>query len=123
MAENKESLLNALKASEAFERNIEDVFHYASLMASADQGDSKAQEMKNRAMMAYTKASDEQSFFLPELMQIDDAKIAEWLKDSAFDDYRVHVQKLFVRGLQIGVLLGELVALRGEQLRLRAAAH
>ena len=94
LAESKESLLNALKASEAFERNIEDVFHYASLMASADQGDSKAQEMKNRAMMAYTKASDEQSFFLPELMHIDDAKIAEWLKDSAFDDYRVHVQKL-----------------------------
>ena len=93
LAESKETFLAALKASEQFDRNIEDVFHYASLLSSADQGDSKAQEMKNRAMMAYTKAADEQSFFLPELMAIDDKKIGEWLKDSAFDDYRVSIQK------------------------------
>lgn len=93
LGESKETFLAALKASEAFDRNLEDVFHYASLLSSADQSDSKAQEMKNLAMMAYTKASGEQSFFLPELMAISDDKINEWLSDSAFDDYRVAIQK------------------------------
>ncbi len=94
VGESKDTFLAALKASEAFDRNMEDVFHYASLLSSADKSDSKAQEMENRAMMAYTKASGEQSFFLPELMEIADEKIDEWLKDSCFDDYRVAVRKL-----------------------------
>ena len=94
LSESKEVFLAALKASEACDRNLESVYHYASLLSSADQGDSKAQDMKNRALMAYSKVSEEQSFFLPELMAIDSAKIDEWLSDSAFDDYRVCVKKL-----------------------------
>ncbi|MCR5605534.1 MAG: oligoendopeptidase F [Treponema sp.] len=93
LGESKEKLLEALKASEAFDRNLEDVYHYASLLTAADQGDSKAQEKEKRVMMAYTAASEEQSFIMPELMAIPDNKINEWLKDKAFDDYRVYIQK------------------------------
>ncbi len=93
IGESKETLLESLKAEEAFDRTIEDVFHYASLQTSADQGDSVAQDRYNRVTMAYTKCSAEQSFILPEYMAIEDAKINEWIKDPAFDDYRVCIQK------------------------------
>ena len=62
-------------------------------MTAADQGDSKAQEKEKRVMMAYTAASEEQSFIMPELMAIPDNKINEWLKDKSFDDYRIYIEK------------------------------
>ncbi len=93
LASNKETFLAFLKDEEAYNRCLEDVYHYASLLNAGDQGDSHAQQMINKAQSAYTQCSEEQSFILPEMIAIPDSDIAQWLKDKAFDDYRIHVQK------------------------------
>ncbi|MGN0729623.1 oligoendopeptidase F [Treponema sp.] len=93
LAESSNILLEALKADEALDRMIEKVYHYASLNNEADQGDSAAQEMHNRVMMAYTEACSETSFFTPELLSIPDEKITKWISQSEFSDYRVYIQK------------------------------
>ena len=44
LSESSSIFLEALKADEALDRQIEKVYHYASLNNEADQGDSAAQE-------------------------------------------------------------------------------
>ncbi len=94
LAESPETLLAALKADEALGRQIEDVYHYASLLHSADQGDSSAQEKENRAIMALTQVEAALSFYTPEIIAIPDEKIDAWLKGEAFAPYRVYIKKI-----------------------------
>lgn len=93
LADGADTLLAALKADEELDRRIEKVFHYASLLNSADQGNSTYQEMYNRAMMAYTAAQASTSFYIPELLSIPDEKINTWIEQDEFSDYRVYVKK------------------------------
>ena len=93
LADGADTLLAALKADEELDRRIEKVFHYASLLNSADQGNSAYQEMYNRAMMAYTAAQATTSFYIPELLSIPDEKINTWIEQDEFSDYRVYVKK------------------------------
>lgn len=88
------TLLEALKADEALDRKIENVYHYASLNNEADQGDSTAQERYNRVMMEYTKVQSATSFYVPELMAIDDEKINSWIEQEDFKDYRIYIKKI-----------------------------
>ena len=94
LGENSQTLLEALKDYERFQKKIEKVFHYASLQHSADQGDSSAQEKENRVMMAYTQAEAALSFWEPELLAIPDDKINGWIQDEQYKDYSVYIKKL-----------------------------
>ncbi len=93
LAESSSIFLEALKADEALDRQIEKVYHYASLNNEADQGDSAAQEKYSRVMMAYTTACSETSFFTPELLAIPDEKINSWIEQPEFKDYKIYIQK------------------------------
>ena len=93
LAESSSVFLDALKADEALDRQIEKVYHYASLNNEADQGDSAAQEKYSRIMMAYTSACSETSFFTPELLSIPDEKINSWIEQPEFKDYKIYIQK------------------------------
>ncbi len=93
LAESSETLLQALKALEEFNMVLENVYHYASLLSSQDQGDSDAQEKENKVMMAYTQAAAEQSFWDAELMAIPDEKINSWMEENSFAPYKVFLQK------------------------------
>lgn len=90
---SKEQLLGALKSMETLDRTIELTANYASLQHAADVGDASAQDREGRATMAITQADSAASFFFPELMAIDDKTIQAWIKDKAFDDYRVYLKK------------------------------
>jgi len=118
LGESKETFLSALKDYEAYNRLLEDVFHYASLLSSGDQGDSEAQNMYSRAMGTYTLCNEELSFLTPELMTIADATIDEWLKDPAFDDYRIFIRKtLHEKPYTLSEKEERILALSGEALR------
>ncbi len=93
LAQNAETLLSALKAEEALNRTLENVFHYANLLNEADQSDSTSQDKVNRAMMAYTQSQAKLSFYTPELLSIPDEKINAWIEAKEFDDYRVYIKK------------------------------
>ena len=94
LAESPETLLAALRADETLQKKLETVYHYASLLHSADQGDSGAQEKENRAMMAYTQVEAAMSFYAPEIIAIPDEKIDGWLSREEFEPYRVYVKKM-----------------------------
>lgn len=93
LGESSASLLAALKAVESLEKVIETVCTYASLQHTADESDSAAQDREGRATMAYTKSESETSFFSPELMEIADETISEWMNLPEFADYRIFLQK------------------------------
>lgn len=93
LASSPQTFLSALKAYEALYKKLETVYCYASLYHTADESDSTSQDMEGRAMMAYSKAGAESSFFSPELMAIPDEKINSWIELPDFADYRIFVQK------------------------------
>ena len=73
---------------------METVYHYASLQHEADEDDSKATDRDGRAMMAYTDMQAELSFVDPEIQEIDEAKLREWISTPEFADYRIYIEKL-----------------------------
>ena len=94
LSESADVFLEALHADEALDLLIEQVYHYASLLNSADQGDASAQEKLNRVMMAYTDASSRTSFLVPEILSVPDDKISEWIARPEFKDYRIYINKI-----------------------------
>ena len=94
LGESAETLLQALKALEAASLAMETVYHYASLQHEADEDDSKATDREGRAMMAYTQMGAELSFIDPEIQEIDEAKLRQWIGQPEFADYRIYIEKL-----------------------------
>jgi len=94
LASNPETLLQALKALEAVNLQVETVYHYASLPHEADENDTKAADRYGRAMMAYTQMQAELSFIDPELQEIDETKLREWIAKPEFADYKIYIEKL-----------------------------
>lgn len=94
LAESSDYLLNALKALEKEMLVIENVYHYAALQHDADQDDTAAADRYGRAMMAYTAASTEISFFEPEIQAIPENDIFQWIENPEFADYKVYIKKL-----------------------------
>ncbi len=90
---SKDSLLSCLRAMEELDLVTETVYNYAGLQYTADESDSSAQDRKDRALMSYSKAESEMSFFSPELMSIPENQLNEWLEDPSFADYKVFIQK------------------------------
>ncbi|MCR4579393.1 MAG: oligoendopeptidase F [Treponema sp.] len=97
LGDSKESLLQGLKAYEALLLKLETVYHYTSLQHYADEGDSSATEREGRAMIAYTKASADLSFFDPELQTIDEKELRSWISEADFADYKVYIEKLLYK--------------------------
>ena len=93
LSENSETLLASLKALEELDRTIEQVYQYASLQHSADEGDSAAQEKHGRVMMAVTDSESRISFYTPELMAIEDEKLNQWIEQPQFADFKIFVKK------------------------------
>lgn len=94
LGESAATLLEALKQLEAANLAMETVYHYASLQHEADEDDSKATDRDGRAMMAYTDMQAELSFVDPEIQEIDEAKLREWISTPEFADYRIYIEKL-----------------------------
>lgn len=94
LGSNPETLLQALKAIEKANLQIETVYHYASLKHEADEDDTKASDAYGRALMAYTNMEAELSFVDPELQEIEDSKIREWISKPEFADYKIFIEKL-----------------------------
>ncbi len=94
LGSNPETLLEALKSIEKANLQMETVFHYASLQHEADEDDPNATDRYGRAFMAYTNMEAELSFIDPELQEIDDEKIREWIAKPEFADYKIFIEKL-----------------------------
>lgn len=94
LGESSGTLLEALKAIEKANLQMETVYHYASLQHEADEDDSSATDREGRAMMAYTQMEAELSFIEPELQEIDEEKLRTWIATPEFADYKIYIEKL-----------------------------
>lgn len=94
LGSSPENLLSALKAMEKADLQVETVYHYASLQHEADEDDSKASDCYGRAMMAYTNMEAELSFVEPELQEMDEGKLRDWISKPEFADYKIFIEKL-----------------------------
>lgn len=92
--DSAESLLGALKALEKASLILENVYHYAALQHDADQDDTAAADRYGRAMMAYTSAAAEFSFFEPEIQSVPQESISKWSELPEFADYKIYIKKL-----------------------------
>jgi oligoendopeptidase F len=93
-SESDKTFLNALKALEEVNLLMETVYHYASLQHEADEDDPKATDREGRAMMAYTQMQAALSFVEPEIQEMDEAKLREWINLPSFADYKIYIEKL-----------------------------
>ncbi|MDR1785775.1 MAG: oligoendopeptidase F [Spirochaetaceae bacterium] len=89
-----EGLLGGLAVWAAFEETAEAVGCYASLLTSADTGDSAAQEKQTRFVMALTEYEAAHSFFLPELQGIPEERIRPWLAAPEFAPWSFFLEKM-----------------------------
>ena len=94
LSEGPETFLEALKALENAEREMETVYHYASLQHEADEEDDGAKSREGRAMMAYTQMTSSLSFFEPEIQGLDEAALHEWILRPEFANYKIYIEKL-----------------------------
>lgn len=94
LSESSEIFLESLKALEKVNLTVETVYHYASLLHHADEGDSAAADKQGRALMAYTDMEAELSFFDPEIQEIDETELRKWISKPEFADYKIYVEKL-----------------------------
>ena len=115
LAESSGTLLSSLKACEELFKVSETVSNYAGLLYTADEGDSKAQEMDGRATIAISKAFADISFYDPELLSIPDDKINEWKNLPEFADYRIYIEKtLHTKPYTLGEKEEKILSLQSE---------
>ena len=93
LGSSAETLLEALKALEKAELQMETVYHYASLQHHANEDDSVATDREGRAMMAYTDMQTELSFFEPEIQSIEEKELRQWISQPDFANYKIFIEK------------------------------
>lgn len=94
LSESSDTLLEALKALEKAELQLETVYHYASLQHEADEDDSEATDRDGRAMMAYTEIQSQISFMDPEILSIPEETLRSWIEKPEYKDYKRYIEKL-----------------------------
>ncbi len=80
LGKSAESLYNAYETLYAFYEKFSPVAEYAFLSKTIDGGDANAQIMCDRVSNVGVKAGAASSFFEPELMEIPDERLAEFMK-------------------------------------------
>lgn len=115
LSESSKNFLNALKEYEKLCLKMETVYHYASLLQSADANDSSANDKYGRAMIEYTKMSAEISFFDPEMQAIDEKLLNEWKNLPEFADYKIFIEKsLYLKKFILSEKEERILSLQGQ---------
>lgn len=88
LSESAEIIYEALKESDETDMLIERVYVYAFMKYYEDTSNPKYQEMSGRAQMAMVKLSEKYAFLVPELLEIEDTRMKEFLESHELKLYR-----------------------------------
>lgn len=88
LGQSADALLNGCEKYMAAAQCVEKVYIYASLHKSTDNGDPEYQAMDARCISLFMNLSASTSFFVPEVLSIDEAKLAEYVADPRMEIYR-----------------------------------
>jgi oligoendopeptidase F len=92
--ESAEVLAEALAAWFNANRQMEKVYTYAHLRSDEDLGNSRYQEMVERARSTYIRLDTAGSYLSPEILSIDDQVMAEWMQSEALKPYHFFLEDL-----------------------------
>jgi oligoendopeptidase F len=115
LGEDVETLIDALKAVEALMKRVQHVFMYAAFSYSVDTTDQKSAAMYGKAQGMYGQVAGAVSFINPELLQVGQARLNEWMdRNDILAAYRHSFDDLFrqqehVRSAEVEEILGMLV--------------
>ena len=76
--ESGENLLNAIKDMNELYRIVSKVYSYSSMNLDQDTRVGSSQEMSSKALAAYVKVNEETSFFVPEVLQIEETTLNKY---------------------------------------------
>ena len=76
--ESGENLLNAIKDMNELYRVVSKVYSYSSMNLDQDTRVGSSQEMSSKALAAYVKVNEETSFFVPEVLQIEETTLNKY---------------------------------------------
>jgi oligoendopeptidase F len=114
LSQDEETLIDALKATEALMKRVMQVFMYAAFSYSVDTTNQKSAAMYSKAQGMYGQVAGAVSFINPELLQIGKPKLEEWMqRNGILEVYRQSFDDLFrqqahVRSAEVEEILGML---------------
>ena len=94
LGESAALLAEALDFDSEFDRLAERLGTYAFLKTTENQGDSDYQAMKSRFQNLSVRASQATSYMRPELLAIEESRLAELLADDRLAIYRLQLERL-----------------------------
>jgi oligoendopeptidase F len=89
-----DNLADAIAFYERYGVLEERLGYYAHLRLSEDEGDSDSRGRMDRYVMVATRGEGEWSWLVPEIHQIPESTLTEWIELPRFDAYRVFLRKL-----------------------------
>jgi oligoendopeptidase F len=91
LAEAPEVLADALDLQFELDRSLEDVYVYANELLHTDTADTLANELSGRARSLLAKLQEAAAFIDPEIAQIPDEKLAEFLRHPRVEPYAHYI--------------------------------
>jgi oligoendopeptidase F len=115
LGESAASLAECLDFDDKFERTSERLGTYAFLKTAEDQANSDYQRMKGRYEHVATQAAEASSFIRPEIIQIDEAKMSEFLKEKVLAGWVLALERILrYRPHTLGQKEEQLLAMQGQ---------
>jgi oligoendopeptidase F len=87
-------LLGFIELDIELSRKIDKVYLYSHMKNDEDLKNDKYKSFYDKAVNLYTKYNELTSWFVPELLKIEDNKIIEYLSSEALKPYKFHIEKL-----------------------------
>lgn len=94
VSESKENLLEYLKFSDEIGLLAERLYVYANQKYHQDMADAKYQAYTGKTQKLVVELGSAQSFFEPEILEMDENELKGWIKEDAFADYRRTISEI-----------------------------
>lgn len=93
---NGKKLYEYFEYDEAVSRKLEKIYYYAHLNYDADTLNEEYKVMKNKVLDLFTKYNELSSFVVPEILKLDEKKLASFYKDEErLEDYRFSIENIY----------------------------
>ena len=94
VSKNKETLLEYLKFNDEINFMAEKVYVYSNQKYHEDMTNSKYQTYSGKAQKLVVELGSATAFFEPEILEMDENVLKEWLENKEFADYRRYINEI-----------------------------
>ncbi len=94
VSESKETLLEYFKLNDRINLMAERLYVYSNQKYHQDMTEAKYQTYSGKAQKLVVDIGSESSFFEPEILEMDESLLQEWMKEEEFADYRRYISEI-----------------------------